>query len=73
MEEVRGFSHMFCSKLDIGLGPEITFVLCYETRLEGVASGEGKTGRGGQRFGNKGTSTGVKLAPLKGRLRTAGG
>lgn len=42
LAEVHGFSHMFCSKLDIGLGPEITFVLYYETRLGGGASGEGK-------------------------------
>lgn len=42
LAEVHGFSHMFCSKLDIGLGPEITFVLYYEMRLGGGASGEGK-------------------------------
>lgn len=75
LAEVHGFSHMFCSKLDIGLGPEITFVLYYETRLGGGASSEGKkkTRCGEQSSGNKGTSTGVKLTSLKGRPRTAGG
>lgn len=74
LAEVHGFSHMFCSKLDIGLGPEITFVLYYETRLGGGASGEGKKpGCGRQSSGNKGTSTGVRLTPLKARPRTAGG
>lgn len=34
MADVHDFSHMLCSKLDIGLNPEITFVLYYETRLE---------------------------------------
>lgn len=44
LAEVHGFSHMFCSKLGIGLDPEITFVQYYQARLGGGASGEGETG-----------------------------
>lgn len=73
LAEVHGFSHMFCSKLDIGLDPEITFVQYYEARLGGGASGEGKTRCRGQKFENKRRSAGVKLVPLKQRLRTVGG
>lgn len=78
LAEVHDFSHMFCSKLDIGLDPEITcdlfWRLHYYTRLGGGASGEGKAGCGEWGcIGNRGPSKGVKLAPLRGRLRAAGG
>lgn len=73
LEEVHRFSHTLRSKLDNELDPEITFVLYYQTRLGEGASGKGKTGCEGHRFENKRTSTGVKLASLKGRLRTVSG
>lgn len=45
--------HTFCSKSDIGPDPEITFGPYYETRWEGGANDEGKTGRGSQGLGNR--------------------